>query len=873
MIEELFNLVMALTSLAITLLDPMLQLANGVDLYMEAAHSSPLFVNCPPKVENGSWICSERRPLPECYLYCPSGLVPADESQVNCETYKQDNTTNFACTTAGVVIIGGLNEQDLPVTQVEVFSPGQRLQEPPYVELDDPPSGLAEQAENSAMISASTEWYDGKVVTCGGVYQKSCSSLESRNFGGGFEAHSVLKNLQEGASGDILGPRLQLRGSINNNTRSSTEGYTDQEGWTMGTRISQDAYQACTTRINATHAAISGGERNQGWLSILNAEGEVANVNLTGAGLHRWAHGCVAYQGRILITGGFTGRSSPFPTGSSLVLDLASMELRQVGAMTTPRAAFSRLVVMGEHAWAFGGLTGPGNGTTGTVERFHLGQETWEAASWSLSSPRAGHTVSSVPADDWKRSKDLTRDDNTSFIQPKFESPVVEGLDNYHAIVTMVLIYVPTIYICLSNLIKSLESGYTGMALRSLLTILIPFPFIQTLISFVTFKIMPEKYLEIIKPSTEKEKLDMEEMKAEIQMAGTFYNSCPSICLQILIIITFPNRVLSWIQIGSVSVSSFMTLWTAANLYQLKLEKASEGDLLVGKDVNATAEEVKSNETEGGRNTKFPSKMKTLLFTAALKVKSFMLAAPFILTSLVFNFSNIILGIINNNFFFVVYMLAAFISLFLPATFSPAESVKKLEQKMGLTEDTAITCCGVHLECGHSSNKKRGGEEKYEPFRPPPTSCRQFAKNMSWAFNVAYTNLFCITRPIGKDTPSVRHFMIGLYPLHFVVNMTTLVFERYFADTDVITIRGQIFSYNNVVLVAILTGLANMVLFILFYYPNFFFVVLRSAARKMYGGMTKTSALAATSMVKRRTYKVAETNRRIKEQVRQKLHQ
>ena len=55
MIEKMFNLVMALASVAFTLLDPMLQLANGVDLYMEAAHSSPLVVNCPPRVQNGSW--------------------------------------------------------------------------------------------------------------------------------------------------------------------------------------------------------------------------------------------------------------------------------------------------------------------------------------------------------------------------------------------------------------------------------------------------------------------------------------------------------------------------------------------------------------------------------------------------------------------------------------------------------------------------------------------------------------------------------------------------------------------------------------------------------------------------------------------------
>ena len=41
MIKETLNLVMALTSVAITLLDPMLQLANGLDLYMEVTHSTP----------------------------------------------------------------------------------------------------------------------------------------------------------------------------------------------------------------------------------------------------------------------------------------------------------------------------------------------------------------------------------------------------------------------------------------------------------------------------------------------------------------------------------------------------------------------------------------------------------------------------------------------------------------------------------------------------------------------------------------------------------------------------------------------------------------------------------------------------------------
>ena len=51
------------------------------------------------------------------------------------------------------------------------------------------------------------------------------------------------------------------------------------------------------------------------------------------------------------------------------------------------------------------------------------------------------------------------------------------------------------------------------------------------------------------------------------------------ICIQVVIIITFPDRTISWLQITSITVSSFMTLWTAANLYQLQLEEATKREL------------------------------------------------------------------------------------------------------------------------------------------------------------------------------------------------------------------------------------------------------------------------------------------------------
>ena len=43
--------------------------------------------------------------------------------------------------------------------------------------------------------------------------------------------------------------------------------------------------------------------------------------------------------------------------------------------------------------------------------------------------------------------------------------------------------------------------------------------------------------------------------------------------------------------------------------------------------------------------------------------------------------------------------------------------------------------------------------------------------------------------------------------------------------------------------------------------------MLRSTTEKMYDGVTKTSAVVATSMEKERTYKIEETARRIKKQV------
>ena len=793
-----------------------MQVANGIDLLWEGDHISPLIVYCPPMVAKGSWMCSERQPLPECSLSCPSGLVPASKDRVDCE-----NKTHFACVPAAAAILGGLDSDDQPVNYTEVFTfrdgfLQQLNQNTPNTssisgtdhtikKMTSTNGTVTESQLDATMgllstVSATSEWFNGQLVTCGGIYRRSCSSLVSSS--AEFEEHSVLNNWHEGASSNVLGPSLQLRGSIVETTQSLTEVYSIAKGWTVGSRVSETGNQTCIAQINATHVTVSGMSETDpdGWLVILTSEGEVAKVDMLPVGGGRWAHGCVAYDDKVLIAGGFD--KDGYITDSSAILELSFLQWRNVSRMELSRAAFSRLVVMENYAWAFGGFTdGDGIYPLDTVERFHLQNETWEVL-WEerLSVRRSHHTVSSVPLQQWTHESssddgvttDPTEEDDSTYIHPEFQSPVVEGLDKYHAIVTMVLIYVPTLYVCISNLTKSLGKN-NNIVFKSLSTILIPFPIIQTLISFVVFKIFPRDWLQMIKPQdSDMKELDVQKMKAEVQMAGTFYNSCPSICLQILIIISFPDREIRWFQIASVCISSVTALWNAANLYQLQLE----------------AENDDTKEKLGKKIGKFFSNL-------PLKLKSVLLSIPLLLSSMVFNFTNIILGIINNNFFILFYLLAAFISVLLPATFSPADSINKLEKVLGLGLDQEKLKENTNAD-GKNSRKSTGQVAQ------PPTTGREMMKNVFRGINMAYINIFCIARPICNPSPAVRHYMVGLYPLHFVVNMASLLFQKYFGTTHVVTIRGIIFNINTIILIAIAAGLVNLVLFILFYYPDIF---------------------------------------------------
>ena len=226
------------------------------------------------------------------------------------------------------------------------------------------------------------------------------------------------------------------------------------------------------------------------------------------------------------------------------------------------------------------------------------------------------------------------------------------------------------------------------------------------------------------------------------------------------------------------AVSTITILWTATDLFLLKTNKPgpqNPGKYTLRQKINE-------------ESRKLASKLKTVLFTM-----------PIILTSMASNFTAVILTIIHG--YFTLYILASFSSSFLPAYFSPFESVELLEKYLGLVDE----------------NKDSKDERK-------TYKVRRFRR----AINLSLVSMFCVVHPLKHNSPSLRHYTIGLLPLHFVVNITALLFLYFFSTTDFIVINGLILNVNYTIFAALSSSVLNMVLLLFFFYPNILAIGLKS---------------------------------------------
>ena len=74
--------------------------------------------------------------------------------------------------------------------------------------------------------------------------------------------------------------------------------------WLLAT--SQGSYLSCVSQINSTHAVLTEGKNNPGWMTIVTREGEVAVEEPV------LGHGCLPIPGGLMIAGGFQGNYTTF---------------------------------------------------------------------------------------------------------------------------------------------------------------------------------------------------------------------------------------------------------------------------------------------------------------------------------------------------------------------------------------------------------------------------------------------------------------------------------------------------------------------------------------------------------------------------------
>jgi len=180
-----------------------------------------------------------------------------------------------------------------------------------------------------------------------------------------------------------------------------------------------------------------------------------------------------------------------------------------------------------------------------------------------------------------------------------------------------------------------------------------------------------------------------------------------------------------------------------------------------------------------------------------LTLRFFLIYSPFVISSLVFNVGTSILVVQTENPFFLLYLPAVFLSILLPAYYPPMAFFLTKEQTLGLDP--------------RFPNKK-------------DFSTRSLSRGLFRAFS----NFFLVSKGFGD--PSL--FLVLIYPLHFLVNMTTLVLVTVFTQmsSHIKLTQSPSFEENNKLLCILIIcglGLLNLVMLPFFAYKNAHLVLLR----------------------------------------------
>jgi len=272
---------------------------------------------------------------------------------------------------AAVALITG-GQHDSPLSSVEVYPNGQRL-----LNLPD------------HRFYHTIDLVDSTIILCGGLDNvHSCLELKSSHQ---WVPHSTtIYERYKHSSISALG-QLHLLGG--NSYQSSTEHISPSSStWSEGWRLLEGNDRACTAKVDAELAIMTGGFHQHSVTLYNVTSGEASRLQDLIS--QRYNHGCCyvkegGFRG-VLVAGGYGTQN----TRLSELYDINTGEWSSTHWLTTERRNGLRMFVIGDQILASGGEY-RGN-TWASVERFNLTSRSWTRAQ-DMMEGRETHAVTVIP--------------------------------------------------------------------------------------------------------------------------------------------------------------------------------------------------------------------------------------------------------------------------------------------------------------------------------------------------------------------------------------------------------------------------------------------------------------------------------------------
>ena len=242
-----------------------------------------------------------------------------------------------------------------------------------------------------------------------------------------------------------------------------------------------------------------------------------------------------------------------------------------------------------------------------------------------------------------------------------------------------------------------------------------------------------------------------------IEAAKVFFGSCLQFCFQAVLLFGYtasekrnPSQFLVLFSCGFMLMQvGIKFLIFRSQAAETDLVISLSNGLLIMNDSKLTGLLFTKEE-----NKTYLEKLRQYVSQKKDHIKRFLLYLPLVATSATFNMGTLILSILVHKFYSVIYICMVFLANVVVGILLPFDIIERVETKYGMKPR-----CQIELEKLSKEDDRK----------------RMKANKMLRCVYMSWANLFMTTRPVEKLTFSRSVYFLLFHPMHFIINIITLL--------------------------------------------------------------------------------------------------